>query len=312
MEVKYPPTTLGQVNLTKDIKLKISTDGPTGELHDFIIAKEINLANNVINGDLAIIQDHLQQTKSLLSQRLIAQRNTKMTRIRTLSRGIAADLKVLYRPEFEEMTAWGFTIINTSEVDFPITFEDWGILVGNIAEMYDTFEPGGAPIEGYLIKQEITMPEILELYHQALINDTEAKDAILASQIATETRDSLKEVMNIDNHFIIEKLLVIHKGQERNLGDYKIVTTNMPQTPKLQTSSIIRGGKKTLQGIKIPGTLTSNVNWDMIVHDGKLITGKSRTLKAKGTLPMIQFNSEITIENPNMDDDGEVTVEVWK
>lgn len=298
----------------REIKIrdKVLADGVGGELHAFIPSKSIDLDDNITAIELAITKEILWKNNVLFAENKNEFYHSKMEFVKTVIRGIGSDLKVDINSGITGMGLWGFTTEGSDEIDYPTEERQWLDLWNAIYEKYDSYPPGTAPIEHYIVSQHWVMTTINDEMILAEGAHDDAIEFYLQSYIAKEAMEAAMVEPDRCDGLIIEKLKVLHPNDMRSLGLYLIKTSNAKTSKHIQVSKIDPVSGKVISNLVKPGVLESLVGWDLHVFQGKTTTGTYRTLTALGKLPIGDGQTESTIFNPNETEVAKVKSEIWR
>jgi hypothetical protein len=308
-----PAITLADIQkMTIKINAKVVLDGTGGELHDFLILKEIDLPTNITNIGIAIGHETNWKQYKYDAESKIAFYQKNLTLVESVIRGIGQDLKVDLSPDLRDIGLWGYNLDHEAELVYPTTDQEWIRLWNAVYLKYSSYGVGLAPIEKYVVSQGWVMATINTNMGLAETAKDDSIDMYNESYIEERAMTTAMVTPDADNTLIIDKLKVLHPNDFRDLGLYGIQTSNAAPKEHDQTSSILPSGHKTLASIVLPSVMKNLNNWDLQVFKGKDMTGSSRTLLANGTLPMGDGDSYSTVFNPDTTRLAKVGVEVWR
>jgi hypothetical protein len=308
-----PAETLADIlKMTTKAEAKIALDGVGGELHDFIILKEIDLPTNITNIGLAIGHETNWKHYKMEAEAKIAFYQKTLTFGEEVLRGIGQDLKVDLAPDYRDMGLWSYNIDHESEIVYPTENQEWIRLWNAVYLKYSSYGVGLAPIEKYVVSQGWVMDTINTNMGLAETAKDDSIDLYNLSYIEERAMTSAMVTPDADNTMIIDKLKVLHANDLRDLAYYGIQTSNAATKEHDQTSSILPSGSKVISNIVLPSILSNPNAWALNVFQGKTMTGTVRVLPANGQIPMGKGDSEITVANPDTMRVAKLKSVIWK
>lgn len=286
-----------QTELFNKIKAKVDADGLTGELVYFLMQKNINLANDAIKVQNALLAHDKGSDYAHEAEAATKARNLLANPVKAKVKAIYQFLKALLKPNYGLVGEWGAFITTDGRISYPADFLDYYEMFKDLDAKYSSYSGSTTPIDPKLAKLNVTMTLLNNSMAAAKVQHDLSLEKRNYKEQAYAERDLEMEPVLANIREIGNFLMELHADNPKLLGFYGFTVDDSPRPPKERISRIPLLSSLTINSIKIGSVLKNLGTVPVYVYKGSTVSGTPSTVLPGQDLGIAKGMSTLTINN---------------